>query len=61
MAIFAFSQFTVAGDYRLVGAVTTITVVTVGMAEVGAWLDRQEASAQAGALAPRATSGFPFP
>ena len=45
VAIFAFSPFTVAGDYILIGALTTILVVTVVMALLGSRLDKKAGTA----------------
>jgi BASS family bile acid:Na+ symporter len=44
-AIFAFGKYTVAGDYMLLGAIVTILVVTLVMAELGARFERKQAVA----------------
>lgn len=57
VAIFAFSPFTVAGDYILIGALTTIVVVMVVMAFLGSRLDKKAGTAVPAAEAPMLAMG----
>jgi len=41
-AIFAFGKYTVAGDYMLLGAIVTILVVTLVMAEIGSRFEKKQ-------------------
>jgi len=59
-AIFAFGKYTVAGDYMLLGAIVTIIVVLLVMAELGARFEKKQSVAPsvpaAGLLVAAATS-----
>jgi len=59
-AIFAFGKYTVAGDYMLLGAIVTIIVVLLVMAELGARFEKKQSVApsvpSAGLLVAAATS-----
>ena len=59
-AIFAFGKYVVAGDYLLLGAIVTIVVVTLVMAELGARFEKKQSLAPsvpaAGLLVAAATS-----
>ena len=44
-AIFAFGRYTVAGDYMLLGAIVTIVVVMLFMAELGARFEKKQSLA----------------
>ena len=56
-AIFAFGNYVVAGDYLLLGAITTIIVVTAVMAEIGARFEKQAGSGARGSAGPVCNGG----
>ena len=57
VAIFAYSKYTIAGDYILIGALTTIVVVMLVMAELGERFDKSNPVAATPAEAPAPAAG----
>ena len=60
-AIFALGKYLVAGDYMLLGAVITIIVVAVAMAELGARFAKHQKEAPAPGQAPAVPTATPDP
>jgi len=60
-AIFAFGKYTVAGDMMLLGAIVTIIVVVVVMAELGARFEKKQGVAPVAPPAPLLVAATPAP